>query len=52
MAKKKLTIEDILENLRAQIDLLEDKINDIEQCECKSDEDEDIDEDEDEDEEE
>ena len=46
MAKKKLTIEDILENLRAQIDLLEDKINDIEQCECKSDEDEDIDEDE------
>jgi hypothetical protein len=29
MAKKKLTIEDILENLRAQIDLLEDKINDI-----------------------
>ena len=38
MAKKKLTIEDILENLRAQIDLLEDKINDIEQCECNSDE--------------
>ena len=29
MAKKKLTIDDILENLRAQIDLLEDKINDI-----------------------
>ena len=29
MAKKKLSIEDILENLRAQIDLLEDKINDI-----------------------
>ena len=46
MAKKKLTIDDILENLRAQIDLLEDKINDIEQCECDSDEDEDIDEDE------
>jgi hypothetical protein len=44
MAKKKLTIDDILENLRAQIDLLEDKINDIEQCECDSDED--IDEDE------
>jgi hypothetical protein len=29
MAKKKLSIEDILENLRAQIDLLEDKINDM-----------------------
>ena len=48
MAKKKLSIEDILENLRAQIDLLEDKINDIEQCD--HDHDEDIDEDEDEDE--
>jgi hypothetical protein len=50
MAKKKLSIEDILENLRAQIDLLEDKINDIEQCECESEEDidDDIDEDEDE----
>ena len=48
MAKKKLSIEDILENLRAQIDLLEDKINDIEQCECDSDEDIDQDEDEDE----
>jgi hypothetical protein len=48
MAKKKLSIEDILENLRAQIDLLEDKINDIEQCECDSEEDidDDIDEDE------
>ena len=29
MAKNKLSIEDILENLRAQIDLLEDKINDM-----------------------
>ena len=49
MAKKKLTIDDILENLRAQIDLLEDKINDIEQCECDSEEDiDDIDEDEEE----
>jgi hypothetical protein len=49
MAKKKLSIEDILENLRAQIDLLEDKINDIEQCECDPEEDiDDIDEDEDE----
>jgi hypothetical protein len=49
MAKKKLSIEDILENLRVQIDLLEDKINDIEQCECDSDEDideEDLDEEE------
>jgi hypothetical protein len=35
--------------LREQIDLLEDKINDIEQCECDSDEDiEDEDQDEDE----
>jgi prefoldin subunit 5 len=50
MAKKKQSIEDILDSLREQIDLLEDKINDIEQCECESDED--IDEDEDEDEEE
>ena len=50
MAKKKLTIDDILENLRAQIDLLEDKINDIEQCVCDSEEDidDDIDEEEDE----
>jgi prefoldin subunit 5 len=48
MAKKKQSIEDILDSLREQIDLLEDKINDIEQCECDSDED--IDEDEDEDE--
>jgi hypothetical protein len=48
MAKKKLSIEDILENLRAQIDLLEDKINDIQD----KDESEDWDsEDEDEDEE-
>ena len=29
MAKKKISIEDILEDLRAQIDLLEDKINEI-----------------------
>jgi prefoldin subunit 5 len=50
MAKKKQSIEDILDSLREQIDLLEDKINDIEQCECDSDED--IEEDEDEDEEE
>jgi prefoldin subunit 5 len=49
MAKKKQSIEDILDSLREQIDLLEDKINDIEQCECDSDEDiEDEDQDEDE----
>ena len=49
MAKKKQSIEDILDSLREQIDLLEDKINDIEQCECESDEDiEDEDQDEDE----
>jgi hypothetical protein len=50
MAKKKLSIEDILENLRAQIDLLEDKINDIQdQDEPENwDDEEDLDEDEDE----
>jgi hypothetical protein len=49
MAKKKQSIEDILDSLREHIDLLEDKINDIEQCECESDEDiEDEDQDEDE----
>jgi hypothetical protein len=49
MAKKKLSIEDILENLRAQIDLLEDKINDIQdqdEQEDWSDDEEDEDEDE------
>jgi hypothetical protein len=47
MAKKKLSIEDILENLRAQIDLLEDKINDIQdQSEPEDwDDEEDLDED-------
>jgi len=53
MAKKKLSIEDILEDLRAQIDLLEDKINEIrDQDEPEDwddqDEDEDLDEDEEE----
>jgi len=49
MAKKKQSIEDILENLRAQIDLLEDKINDIQDQNEEEDfdsEDEDEDEDE------
>lgn len=32
MAKKKQSIEDILEDIRANLDILEDKINDIEQC--------------------
>ena len=32
MAKKKQSIEDILEDIRASLDILEDKINDIEQC--------------------
>jgi hypothetical protein len=53
MAKKKLSIEDILEDLRAQIDLLEDKINEIRDQDEPEDwddqnEDEDLDEDEDE----
>jgi hypothetical protein len=49
MAKKKLSIEDILEDLRAQIDLLEDKINEIKDQDDSEDwdsEDEDLDEDE------
>lgn len=48
MAKKKQSIEDILDDLRSQIDLLEDRINDIQECECNKDEDSDDDEDEDE----
>lgn len=48
MAKKKQSIEDILENLRSQIDLLEDKINEIQD----QDESEDFENDEDEDEDE
>jgi hypothetical protein len=53
MAKKKLSIEDILEGLRDQIDLLEDKINEIKEQDEPEDwdsEDEDLDEDENEDE--
>ena len=51
MAKKKQSIEDILEDIRAKIDILEDKINDIEQCDHEDHDDEDFDdEDEDEDE--
>ena len=49
MAKKKQSIEDILENIRANLDILEDKINDIEQCDHEDHDDFD-DEDEDEDE--
>ena len=49
MAKKKQSIEDILDIIRENIDLLEDKINDIEQCDH---EDEDFDDDEEEDEDE
>ena len=47
MAKKKQSIEDLLEESRASLDLLEDKINDIEQCDHDHDDD-DIDEDDDE----
>jgi len=49
MAKKKQSIEDILEDIRASLDILEDKINDIEQCDHEDHDDFD-DEDEDEDE--
>ena len=48
MAKKKQSIEDILENIRASLDILEDKINDIEQCDHEDENFDDEDEDEDE----
>ena len=48
MAKKKQSIEDILENIRANLDILEDKINDIEQCDHEDEDFDDEDEDEDE----
>ena len=50
MAKKKQSIEDILENIRANLDILEDKINDIEQCDHEDHDNDFDDEDEDEDE--
>ena len=49
MAKKKQSIEDILEDIRASLDILEDKINDIEQCDHDhEDEDDDFEDEEDE----
>lgn len=48
MAKKKQSIEDILEDIRASLDILEDKINDIEQCDHEDEDFDDEDEDEDE----
>lgn len=48
MAKKKQSIEDILEDIRANLDILEDKINDIEQCDHEDEDFDDEDEDEDE----
>ena len=48
MAKKKQSIEDILENIRANLDILEDKINDIEQCDHEDEDFDDEDEDKDE----
>ena len=50
MAKKKQSIEDLLEDIRVKIDELEDKINDIEHCDHDHDDDDDDDIDEDEDE--
>ena len=52
MAKKKQSIEDLLDDIRVKIDELEDRINEIDQCDHDHDDDEDIDEDEDEDEDE
>ena len=49
MAKKKQSIEDIIEDIRTSLAILEDKINDIEQCDHEDHDDFD-DEDEDEDE--
>ena len=48
MAKKKQSIEDILEDIRAQLDLLEDRINDIQEQNEPEDWSNDEDEDEDE----
>ena len=48
MAKKKQSIEDIIEDIRASLDILEDKINDIEQCDHEDEDFEDEEEDEDE----
>jgi prefoldin subunit 5 len=48
MAKKKQSIEDILEDIRAQLDLLEDRINDIQEQNEPEDWSDDEDEDEDE----
>jgi prefoldin subunit 5 len=48
MAKKKQSIEDIIDDIRAKIDELEDRINDMEQCDHDDDDIEDEDEDEDE----
>ena len=50
MAKKKQSIEDILDIIRENIDLLEDKINDIKQCDHEDEDFDDEEEDEDEDE--
>jgi hypothetical protein len=50
MAKKKQSIEEIIEDIRASLDILEDKINDIEQCDHEDHDDDFDDEDEDEDE--
>ena len=48
MAKKKQSIEDILDTIRENIDLSEDKINDIEQCDHEDEDFDDEEEDEDE----
>ena len=50
MVKKKQSIEYLLEDIRVKIDELEDRINDIEQCDHDHDDDDDDDIDEDEDE--
>ena len=42
MAKKKQSIEDLLDDIRVKIDELEDRINEIEQCDHDHDDDEDI----------
>ena len=54
MAKKKQSIEDIMDRIQEDLDTLRDKVIELEdnQCQCNNDDDEDLDDDIDEDEDE
>ena len=52
MAKKKQSIEDIMDRIQEDLDTLRDKVIELEDNQCQCNDDEDIDEDEDEDEDE